>query len=153
MRFRLFSLKKREKIKCNSSSHLNCNLSSFYLVEHVSEIILWVYPGGHCVAEEYKVLFQRRQMRQHFNLRTHQQHNSDRHLAAASLTCTTPPGFTLIIVQIPLNAESFSSLSLMFRREVHLTTGTARFNMRHRTSPQATSSETWTNLLTTATMN
>lgn len=33
---------------------------------------------------------------------------------------TTPPGFTWIIWQMPRNAESFSSLSRMFRREVHL---------------------------------
>lgn len=33
---------------------------------------------------------------------------------------TTPPGFTLIILQTPRNAESFSSLSRMFRREMHL---------------------------------
>lgn len=32
---------------------------------------------------------------------------------------TTPPGLTLIIWHIPLNAESFSSLSRMFRRLVH----------------------------------
>ncbi|TNN69437.1 Na(+)/H(+) exchange regulatory cofactor NHE-RF2 [Liparis tanakae] len=36
------------------------------------------------------------------------------------LTCTTPPGFTPIIMQIPRKAESFSSLSRMFRRDVHL---------------------------------
>lgn len=35
-------------------------------------------------------------------------------------TCTTPPGFTPIIMQMPRKAESFSSLSRMFRRDVHL---------------------------------
>lgn len=38
----------------------------------------------------------------------------------ARLTCTTPPGFTPIIMQIPRKAESFSSLSLMLRKDVHL---------------------------------
>lgn len=33
---------------------------------------------------------------------------------------TTPAGLTVIIWHIPLNAESFSSLSLMLRNEVHL---------------------------------
>lgn len=33
---------------------------------------------------------------------------------------TTPAGLTVIIWHIPLKAESFSSLSLMLRREVHL---------------------------------
>lgn len=33
---------------------------------------------------------------------------------------TTPLGFTWIIWQMPRNAESFSSLSRMFRSEVHL---------------------------------
>lgn len=47
-----------------------------------------------------------------------------------NLTCTTPPGFTVIIAQIPLNAESFSSLSLIFRSEEHLTTGTMDFNIK-----------------------
>lgn len=37
-----------------------------------------------------------------------------------SLTCTTPPGFTPIIMQIPRKAESFSSLSRMLRSDVHL---------------------------------
>lgn len=36
------------------------------------------------------------------------------------LTCTTPPGFTPIIMQMPLKAESFSSLSRMFLSDVHL---------------------------------
>ena len=35
-------------------------------------------------------------------------------------TCTTPPGLTPIMTQIPRKAESFSSLSRMLRREVHL---------------------------------
>lgn len=35
-------------------------------------------------------------------------------------SCTTPAGFTVIIWHIPLNAESFSSLSLMLLKEVHL---------------------------------
>lgn len=35
-------------------------------------------------------------------------------------SCTTPDGFKLIMAQTPLNEESFSSLSLMFRRELHL---------------------------------
>lgn len=33
---------------------------------------------------------------------------------------TIPPGFTVIIWHIPLNAESFSSLSRMLRNDVHL---------------------------------
>ncbi len=36
------------------------------------------------------------------------------------LACTTPPGFTPIITQMPLKAESFSSLSRMFLSDVHL---------------------------------
>jgi len=49
-------------------TELVCNFTlSIYLVEHVSEIVLWIDPGGHCVAEEYKVLFQRRGVRQHVN--------------------------------------------------------------------------------------
>ena len=36
------------------------------------------------------------------------------------LTCTTPPGLTPIIMQMPRNAESFSSLSRMFLNDVHL---------------------------------
>lgn len=52
------------------------------------------------------------------------------YLECHDLTCTTPPGFTLIIVQMPLNAESFSSLSLIFRRDVHLAKGTSKFNIR-----------------------
>lgn len=39
---------------------------------------------------------------------------------AFHLTCTTPAGLTPIITQIPLKAESFSSLSLMFLNDVHL---------------------------------
>lgn len=35
-------------------------------------------------------------------------------------TCTTPPGFTPIMTQMPRKAESFSSLSRMLRRDVHL---------------------------------
>lgn len=31
-----------------------------YLVEHVSEIVLRIHPGSHCITEEYKILFQRR---------------------------------------------------------------------------------------------
>lgn len=38
----------------------------------------------------------------------------------AAPTCTTPPGLTPIIMQMPRKAESFSSLSLMFLRDVHL---------------------------------
>lgn len=34
-------------------------------------------------------------------------------------SCTTPPGFTPIMTQMPRKAESFSSLSRMLRREVH----------------------------------
>lgn len=26
------------------------------LVEHVSEVILWIDPGSHCITEEYKIL-------------------------------------------------------------------------------------------------
>ena len=37
-----------------------------------------------------------------------------------SLTCTTPPGLTLIMAQMPRNAESFSSLSRIFLNDVHL---------------------------------
>jgi len=36
---------------------------------------------------------------------------------------TTPFGFMLIIMQIPRNEESFSSLSRMFRSDVHLHLG------------------------------
>lgn len=36
---------------------------------------------------------------------------------------TTPPGFTLIMLHTPLKAESFSSLSRMLRREMHLQGG------------------------------
>lgn len=87
MMFCLFSFKNKKQFKCNPSSHLKCHLFCFYLVEHVSEIILWIYPGGHCIAEEYKVLSQRRQVRQHFNfqhLHQQQQQHSDHHLVAAS---------------------------------------------------------------------
>lgn len=35
-------------------------------------------------------------------------------------SCTTPAGFTCIIWQMPRKAESFSSLSRMFRNDVHL---------------------------------
>lgn len=45
------------------------------------------------------------------------------------LTWITPLGFTLIMVQIPRKAESFSSLSLMFLREVHLLNHTTEFSM------------------------
>lgn len=149
--------------------HLNCDviqyilaicvkhpIFSFYLAEHVSEILLWIYPGGHCVTEEYKILFQRREMMQHFNLE--RQHNDHAAIELLDLTCTTPPGFTLIIVQIPLNAESFSSLSLIFRREVHLTTGTTKFNIRHKKKQktkgsQVTILESSINLLITDTLN
>ena len=41
-------------------------------------------------------------------------------------TCTTPPGLTPIMMQIPRNAESFSSLSRMFLSEVHLDGSTRR---------------------------
>lgn len=33
---------------------------------------------------------------------------------------TTPTGFTVIMLHMPLNAESFSSLSRIWRNEVHL---------------------------------
>lgn len=95
-----------------------------YLVEHVSEIILWIHPGSYCIAEEYKILFQRRDQSAS-TFRT--AHPNVRQWL--NLTCMTPPGFTVIIVQIPLNAESFSSLSLIFRSEEHLTTGTTAFNI------------------------
>ena len=36
------------------------------------------------------------------------------------LTWTTPPGLRPIMLQIPRKAESFSSLSRMFRNDVHL---------------------------------
>lgn len=51
------------------------HLPNFYLVEHFSEIVLWIYPGGHCVAEEYKVLFQRREVRQRFVFWSHREPN------------------------------------------------------------------------------
>lgn len=41
----------------------------------------------------------------------------------AAPTCTTPPGLTPIIMQMPRKAESFSSLSRMFLSEVHLQGG------------------------------
>lgn len=47
------------------------------------------------------------------------------------LTCTTPAGFTPIITQIPRKAESFSSLSLMFLSDVHLTGGTVKTGSGH----------------------
>ena len=35
-------------------------------------------------------------------------------------SCTMPPGLTAIMLHIPRNAESFSSLSRMFRSDMHL---------------------------------
>lgn len=77
-------------------------------------------------------------MRQQVNFENNQQHNGHTTILLPDLTCTTPPGFTLIIVQIPLNAESFSSLSLIFRREVHLTTGMAKFKIIYQVNSQVT---------------
>lgn len=88
-----------------------------YLVKHVSKIIFWIYPGSHSVTEEYKILFRRTQA---FIFSSSTIDNRPNAIFLTLLTCTTPPGFTLIIVQIPLNAESFSSLSLIFRKDVHL---------------------------------
>ncbi|TNN80587.1 hypothetical protein EYF80_009093 [Liparis tanakae] len=51
------------------------------------------------------------------------------------LTCTTPAGLTPIITHIPLKAESFSSLSLIFLNDVHLGRGTTTGQrMRFRSS-------------------
>ena len=35
-------------------------------------------------------------------------------------SCTIPPGLTAIMLHIPRKAESFSSLSRMFRSDIHL---------------------------------
>lgn len=47
----------------------------------------------------------------------------------SELTWTTPPGFTPIITQMPLKAESFSSLSLIFRNDVHLQKDNQKFSL------------------------
>lgn len=98
-----------------------------HLVEHVSEIIFGIHPGGYCITEEDEVLQKVKGVRikpmflffSYLFGRSHYSSNQPV-VAAERLTCTTPPGFTPIIMQIPRKAESFSSLSRMFRRDVHL---------------------------------
>lgn len=50
-------------------------------------------------------------------------------VGVSELTWTTPPGFTPIITQMPLKAESFSSLSRMFRNDVHLQKDNQKYNL------------------------
>lgn len=49
-------------------------------------------------------------------------------------SCTTPLGLTPIMAQMPRNAESFSSLSRMFRSDVHLEQGGSTCTTDHATS-------------------
>lgn len=86
-----------------------------HLIKHVPKIILRAHPGGYSIAEENKVL---KCDGSHVRGRPDQSPPSPQ--SPSCPTCTTPPGLTPIIMQMPRKAESFSSLSLMFLRDVHL---------------------------------
>ncbi|EDL92164.1 rCG51207, isoform CRA_b [Rattus norvegicus] len=79
------------------------------------QVILRAHPGGYSIAEENKVL---KHDGSHVRGRPSQPPPCP--LSPTARTCTTPPGLTPIIMQMPRKAESFSSLSRMFLRDVHL---------------------------------
>lgn len=90
------------------------------LVEHVPQVIFRTNPGGHRIAKEDEILQWERSRWGHQGQLKEGQKCVLVGFRTAERTWTTPPGLTPIITQMPLKAESFSSLSLMFRNDVHL---------------------------------